>query len=77
MHKDMNKALLEDEKYKQLLEAAQSEEEREQIKNFMTNLMSYFQANIFDPLKEKANDPEFIEALSKKSDKLIRNNSGE
>lgn len=74
MHKNLRKALLEDQKYKQVIESIEDEKEKEILSNYAERLMEYFQENIFSPLVEKVdNDPEFRDALSKKMDKLIPN----
>lgn len=78
LHKDLHKALLEDPKYNQLLKSIKNEDEKSQLEAFMKNFMNYFQREMFDPLVERSeNDPQFMDALAKKMEKLIPNKKSE
>ncbi len=76
-YKDVHKALLEDEKYQQVLDSM-DEAERKTTENFMKNFMGYWQDNVINPLTEKIdNDPDFKKALYQKMSELIPNNGKE
>lgn len=73
MHKDIHKALIEDEKYKQFMNAMEDEEEKKQLSEFMKRFMGYFQEKMFNPLQEKMEDQEFKDAIYQKFDSIIPN----
>ena len=72
MHKNLYKALIEDEKYQQIMGSIENEDEKTQLTDFMKRFMNYFQTKMFDPLVERAEkDPEFKDAIAKKIETLI------
>lgn len=77
MHKDIYKALLEDEKYQQFIGTIENESEKKELSNFMERFMGYFQKEMFDPLIEKMEDKEFKNALINKLDGIIPNKGKE
>jgi len=77
MHKDIHKALTEDEKYKQFLGTIENEDEKKQLSDFMERFMGYFQEKMFNPLIEKMDDKDFKDAIYQKLDNLIPNKDKE
>jgi len=78
IHKNLHKALIEDEKYQQIMKSIADKEEKKQLSEFMERFMNYFQEKVFNPLSEKIdNDQEFKDALYKKMDSLIPNKGKE
>lgn len=75
IYKDLHKAMLDDEKYQQILNSIKDENEKKQVSEFVERIMNYFQANVFDPLAEQLeNESDFKEAVVKKMEGVIPTN---
>jgi hypothetical protein len=78
IHKDVHKALIEDEKYQQFMSTIQNEQEKKLLSDFMQRFMTYFQEKVFDPLAEKMeNDKDFKDAVCKNLEDIIPNKDKE
>lgn len=76
IYKDVHKALVEDEKYQQVLNSM-SEEEKAQTEKFAKDFMSYWQENAMNPLMDMIeNDPEFKKSIYQKMSDLVPNKDG-